>query len=81
MKEVTKYESADGRLFDTKEECEKHELENVILVKVCEEYGSHPEPEWVIEYILKHYNIEEKDFVSVPPPPPPSIPDDDEIPF
>lgn len=61
--EKVEYESLNGHFYDTQAEAEKASKLFIILTDVTEnisgDYSGY-DPEDVIDYLLKHYNIEPK---------------------
>lgn len=63
MKLITKYQTDDGKVFDTETECQLHEQRNEIVDYVADDsdiYIAREHVETVIKIILRHYNITSK---------------------
>ena len=62
--EKVEYESLDGNSYDTQEEAERNSKAHLILKDITDNlpnnYSSY-DPEDVVTFILKHYNIEPKE--------------------
>lgn len=62
--EKVEYESLDGKFYDTQEEAEKASKLFLILKDITDNvpnnYSSY-DPEDVVTFLLKHYNIEPKE--------------------
>ena len=62
--EKVEYESLDGNSYDTQEEAERNSKAHLILKDITDNlpnnYSSY-DPEDVVTFLLKHYNIEPKE--------------------